>query len=161
MPPRGRERTKFAADAMLGTLARKLRALGFDTTYYRSGDDAGLLEAASSEGRIILTSDRALAANAPSRGASAVLLSQRTDGARVSAVARACRERGIPLVRGDPLCSVCGGELETLRKGEVTGRVPPAVERRHNLFFRCAACGKLYWRGSHWKKLRSLANRLD
>lgn len=161
MPPRGRERTRFAADAMLGSLARKLRALGFDTTYYRSGEDSGLLEAARLGGRTILTSDRQLAAAAPSKGVMAVLLSQRSDGARAAAVAREFRKKGVPLVRGSPLCSVCGGELEPLGRREARGKVPPAVERRHRLFYWCAACGKMYWRGGHWKKLRSLVRRLN
>lgn len=145
---------------MLGSLARKLRALGFDTSYYKSGGDAGLLAAAKGEGRVVLTSDRSLAAWAPSKQVGVILLTEKSDGARVSAVARACKERGIELVRGAPLCSVCGGELEELRRADVSGEVPPSVERRHRLFFRCGGCGKLYWRGSHWKKLRSLARRL-
>lgn len=159
MAPRGR--TKFVADAMLGSLARKLRALGFDASYYRSGDDTGLLDAAEREMRVLLTSDRELSARASARGTPAVLLLERTDGARLSAIARACREQGIPLVRGDPLCSVCGGALRALRRADVSGMVPPSVERSHRAFFRCGGCGKVYWRGSHWKKLRSMARRLD
>ncbi|MDE1857901.1 MAG: hypothetical protein KGI26_02375 [Thaumarchaeota archaeon] len=159
MAPRGP--TKFVADAMLGSLARKLRALGFDASYYRSGDDAGLLEAAAREGRVVLTSDRELAARASARGTRAVLLTERTDGARLSAMARACRGEGIALVRGDPLCSVCGGTLKALRRADVSGMVPPSVEKRHRAFFSCEECGKLYWRGSHWKKLRSMSRRLN
>ena len=161
MPPRPRDRAKFFADAMLGSLARKLRALGFDASYYRSGADAGLLAAARREGRVILTSDRKLAAMAGSKGARALLMTGKTDGARVSALAAGCKAMRVPLTRGDPLCSVCGGELETLRRVDVSGKVPPSVERRHRLFFRCVDCGKMYWRGSHWKKLRSLARRLN
>ena len=161
MPPRARPATTFVADAMLGSLARKLRALGFDTVYYRSGDDATLLRLARRGRRVLLTSDRGLAALAASKGIPAVLLAERSDGARVSAVARECRERGITLVRGDPLCSLCGGALLSVARGEVSGLVPPGVERRHRLFFRCTRCGKVYWRGGHWKKLRSLARRLN
>lgn len=160
MHPPEEGRTKFVTDAMLGSLARKLRALGFDATYYKSGDDAGLLGAAEREERIVLTSDRDLASRGVSKGVAVVLVSGRTDGARVSAMARGCRAMGVRIVRGAPLCSVCGGELEALKRRGVTGKVPPSVEERHRLFYRCYACGKLYWRGSHWKKLRSLARRL-
>jgi uncharacterized protein with PIN domain len=154
-------RTRFITDAMLGSLTRKLRALGFDATYYREGDDCGLVEAAAREGRLILTSDRGVAALGAARGVRAFLLGGRSDGERVSALAKAFEASGTPLVRGAPLCSLCGGELEGVRRAEVAGRVPPSVAARHRLFYRCASCGQLYWRGSHWKKLRSLARRLD
>jgi len=146
---------------MLGSLARKLRALGFDAAYYRSGEDAGLLERSVKEGRIILTADRSLAARAEAKGIKAIPVFGRTDGERVGAMAAGAVACGINLVRGDPLCSLCGGELRRARKDEISGEVPPAVWRRHRLFFECTECGQLYWRGSHWKKLMSLAARLE
>jgi uncharacterized protein len=161
MPLSGGGSPRFIADAMLGSLARKMRALGFDTSYYRSGGDSGLIQAATSEGRVVLTSDRALAVRCSAKGVAVAFLNQRTDGARLSSIACQCIEMGVPFIRGTPLCSLCGGGLETLRKAQVSGRVPPSVLKSHRLFFRCASCGHLYWRGSHWKKLRSLARRLD
>jgi hypothetical protein len=146
---------------MLGSLARKLRALGFDTTYYRSGDDSGLMDLAGRENRVILTSDRHLASRALRRDLRAILLTGRDDRARVRRLARGAHLSGIPLARGDPLCSICGGGLTRLEKKDIAGRVPPAVERRHRLFYRCFSCGQVYWRGSHWKKLRALARQLD
>jgi hypothetical protein len=152
--------TAFIADAMLGSLARKLRALGFDTTYYRSGDDVGLIELAAREDRVILTSDRSLAARSAKRRLKVILLTGGNDSARVRALARAARPAGITLVAGDPLCSICGGGLRRLSKKEVTGHVPASVEGRHRFFFKCPVCGQIYWRGSHWKKLRLLARQL-
>ncbi|MDG6985735.1 MAG: hypothetical protein JRM73_03205 [Nitrososphaerota archaeon] len=158
-PPK--PRVRFVADAMLGSLVRKLRAFGFDTTYYRAGDDAGLMRAAAREGRLILTSDRALAERCRSRGLGVVMLDQQSDGARLSALARGCGAIGIELVKGAPFCSLCGGGLAPLGKAEVEPKVPPSVYARHRLFFRCMSCGQIYWRGTHWKKLMSLARRLD
>jgi hypothetical protein len=146
---------------MLGSLARKLRALGFDAAYYRSGEDAGLLERSVREGRIILTADRSLAARSGTKGLKVILVSGDSDRERVGSIASGAAASGIDLVRGDPLCSLCGGELRPVKKDEVSAEVPPAVGRRHRLFFRCMSCGQLYWRGSHWKKLMSLAGRLN
>ncbi len=157
----GGKRTRLAADAMLGSLARKLRALGFDTAYYKSGDDAGLLRLASESERIVVTSDRGLAALARNRGIGAILVAGKSDGQRIRRLAEGAKALGIELTRGDPLCSVCGGELLPVQKTKVAGAVPPSVEKRHRLFFRCADCGQLYWRGSHWKRLMSLARNLE
>ena len=153
-------RTKFAVDAMLGSLARKLRALGFDALYYRSGEDSELLGLSLRDGRVILTADRSLAARAESKGARVILASGSSDGERIGSIARGAASKGIDLVRGAPLCSLCGGELLAAGKDRVRGVVPPAVMGRHRFFFVCAACGQVYWRGSHWKKLMSLARRL-
>ncbi|MGP8125035.1 MAG: Mut7-C RNAse domain-containing protein [Nitrososphaerales archaeon] len=144
------------ADAMFGSLARKTRALGFDTVYYSDGDDSGIIRIAESEGRVILTADRSLAERAHSGGTRVLLISGTTDSRRLVSLLVAARSSGISLVRGGPLCSLCDGELQRVKKTNVTGRIPLAVERRHRLFFKCLACGQFYWRGSHWKKLRWL-----
>jgi len=146
---------------MLGSLARKLRALGFDTVYYRTGDDSGLMRLASTSGRVILTSDRALTLKAIASGAKAFLLTGVNDRQRVRSLVTEAGRSMVPLVSGDPLCSICGGRLGTLGKGDVAGMVPQAVEKRHRLFYRCSSCGQVYWRGSHWKRLRYLARLLE
>ena len=146
---------------MLGSLARKLRALGLGATYYRSGDDEGIVRLASKEGGIVLTADRSLYGQANALGVSCYLLRGRNDAQRVSEIVEASKAAGDQLRVGASLCSVCGGELESVQKEQMTDLVPQQVLSRHRLFFRCSACGKVYWRGSHWKKLRSLARRLE
>jgi len=158
--PGGEGRSRFTVDAMLGSLARKLRALGFDAAYYKSGDDTELMELSRREGRIILTADRSLAARADAKGIRALLVTGNSDGKRIGALARGAAARGFILTRGDPLCSICGGPLRVVARDEISEKVPPSVRRRHRLFFRCSSCGQMYWRGSHWKKLISLARRL-
>jgi len=154
-------RTQFIVDAMLGSLARKLRAFGFDAVYYKAGDDSDLLRLAVVEGRIVLTADRSLAARADAKGIRAILLVGDSDKERVNSLAQRAKGAGVSLVRGPPLCSLCGGELRAIERHEISGEVPPSVKRRHRLFFQCKSCAQIYWRGSHWKRLMSLARRLD
>ena len=160
MSKRDKVPTKFVADAMLGSLARKTRALGFDTSYYSEGDDEGILRVARSEGRVVLTADRSLAGHAHPCGARILLISGRSDGRRLASILIAAKEANVDLVRDGPRCSICGGALQTLRRANVAGQVPLAVERRHRLFYRCLACGHYFWKGSHWKKLRWLGRIL-
>ncbi|MDA4125390.1 MAG: Mut7-C RNAse domain-containing protein [Thaumarchaeota archaeon] len=154
--PGRRRPTKFIADAMLGSLARKLRALGFDTTYHDEGGDAGIMKSASAQRRIILTADRDLAGRARSAGIKSYLLTGRTDGRRLAALVLLAKASGHPLTRGTSRCSVCDGRLARLSREKVGGSVPPSVQHRHRLFYRCTKCGRYYWRGGHWKKLRWL-----
>jgi len=154
-------RTRFLVDAMLGSLARKLRAFGFDATYYKAGDDAGLLRLSLREGRVILTADKSLGVRADAKGIRTIVLVGDSDGERLSSLAHQAPAAGVSLVRGDPVCSLCGGELRTIKKNEISPGVPPSVRRHHRLFFQCESCGQIYWRGSHWKRLMSLARRLD
>jgi len=137
-------------------LARKTRALGFETLYCANGDDKGLMRVAKSEGRIILTADKTLFGRASSGKVKVLLVSGRTDSRRLASILVAAKSSDISLIRGGPLCSLCGGGLVKMKRAEVAGRVPHLVESRHRLFLMCKACGKYYWKGSHWKKLRWL-----
>ena len=55
----------FAADRMLGRLAKWLRVLGFDVIYGPHLTGYGLIHAARADGRIILTRDRRLKQKQP------------------------------------------------------------------------------------------------
>jgi uncharacterized protein with PIN domain len=145
---------------MLGSLARKMRVLGFDTLYYSEGDDEGIMRIARSEGRIVLTADRSLAERARTGRPSVLLISGKSDSRRLASLLVAAKSSGVSLTRGGPLCSLCGGGLQTMKRADVTGQVPPSVEMRHRLFFKCVECGQYYWKGSHWKKLRWLSRIL-
>lgn len=151
MPP-----TRLVADAMLGSLARKLRAFGFDTAYYRGGDDAGLMRTAKSQGRVIVTADRGLAAAAAKKGLDVLLVAGRTDGRMISSMLAGAKTKRLRLSPGAPLCSLCNGRLIPVSRADVLVRLPKSIAERHRSFLECTGCGKLYWRGSHWKKLRRL-----
>ena len=55
----------FAADRMLGRLAKWLRILGYDVIYGRHLSGHGLIRAARADGRLILTRDRSLTRKQP------------------------------------------------------------------------------------------------
>ena len=157
----GRRSTKLAADAMLGSMARKLRAFGFDTTYMKAKSDSAVLSSCSRQKRVLLTADRELAFSAGKRGVNAILVSGETDRARLKVMLGVAAKMGLRLTRGEPRCSTCNGSLIKLNPPGVRGRVPDSVYRRHRIFFKCRDCGQIYWKGGHWKKLRRLEKLFD
>jgi uncharacterized protein len=152
--------TAFLADAMLGSFARKLRALGFDTEYFREGGDERALAIAKAEGRVLLTADQALAGFASRHGIAALLVEGRSDGGRLRSLASKAAAAGLSLRSGDSRCSVCNGRLSRAQRGTLTSELPARVISSHRTFFRCTRCGKVYWKGTHWKKLRRLGGLL-
>ncbi|MFQ5610608.1 MAG: Mut7-C RNAse domain-containing protein [Anaerolineae bacterium] len=139
----------FIADAMLGSLARWLRLLGYDTLYNPQASDAELVRQARAEGRILLTRDRPLAAR---RGVKTLLIESQVLDEQLRQVIAACRLRPDPDRRR---CAVCNGSLIQAAPSEVEGRVPPYVLKTQTHFRECAACGRIYWPGTHWAGMQA------
>ena len=141
----------FAADAMLGSLARWMRLLGYDCTYSRDAQDDDLVAVSRSEARIVLTRDRRVAA----RAARAVFVPPGSLDDELAAVFGALAivpPDEPPAVR----CSVCNALLE--RATQVAeGTVPARVAELRLDIWRCPGCNRHYWRGTH---VESMALRL-
>jgi hypothetical protein len=135
--------TRFVADVMLGKLARWLRALGYDTLYFRDAPDSRLLGIALRERRRLLTRDAGLAARA---GAAGLLVRAEDLDAQLRGVMDACG-----LVSRAPLsrCLECNGVLASRRPAQVRDRVPPYTLATQTEFWECAGCRRVFWAGTH------------
>ena len=136
---------RFAADAMLGRLARWLRALGYDTAYESDIPDAELVRLAILERRCILTRDRALPEewrvdNVMLIGANAPL------DQLAEVVAAFDLDYHTHLFTR---CTICNLPVVEVVKENVADRIPPLVLAEHNAFWECRSCEKIYWKGSH------------
>lgn len=139
---------------MLGTLAKWLRFMGYDTAYPGPLDDTELLALAQREGRVLLTRDKELA------GRSARALRVHSDDLeeQIREVASALDLKLIePLSR----CSLCNTPLVAARLEEVGDLVPEGVRARHASFWQCPTCHRVYWQGSHWDKMVQRLNHFD
>ena len=144
---------KFLCDAMLGGLAKWLRAAGYDTYYAREGtdiSDGSLVRMALEEGRVLLTRDRGFLERKPVRDREVSLLMVPhlpvEDQLRLVA-------RSFGLAQHTSRCMECNGELETVQVSAVLDRIPPGVIRDHQSFFSCRGCGRVFWHGSHWERI--------
>lgn len=144
---------KLLCDHMLGSLARWLRFMGYDTAYPSPLDDTALIAQARSEGRMLVTRDKELAARFPNaiRIKSDELEEQIRELAAV-----------LPLRLVDPLsrCSICNTVLQAVSVQEIREIVPEGVRSRHEQFWRCPSCGRVYWQGTHWDKMVERLNSL-
>jgi uncharacterized protein with PIN domain len=57
-----------------------------------------------------------------------------------------------PLTR----CTACGGSLEPVPKAAVAHLLEPGTRRSYEVFSRCTACGRAYWRGAHARRIDEL-----
>jgi uncharacterized protein len=147
---------RFVLDVHLGTLARRLRLLGFDTWYRTEADDLELADVAVSDARILLTRDRELLM----RRVIVHGYLPRSDDPddQLAEVVRRYRLAGrtAPLTR----CVPCNGELTPVPKAEVIDLVPPRTRVEHDTFVRCRSCGQVYWPGSHLGRIGRLVDRV-
>jgi len=148
---------KFIADGMLGSLARKLRIYSFDTAYAKDTEDEEILRLSAEESRILLTSDRFLASRVKDPGR-VVLLSGSTDLERMVEICS--KLQVVPDLDPDRArCSVCNGEA--VKRVDKEGlSVPAGVLKRKDIFYVCKSCGKIYWEGGHWRRIREFNRKL-
>ncbi|MFQ5520484.1 MAG: Mut7-C RNAse domain-containing protein [Candidatus Methylomirabilia bacterium] len=147
---------RFVVDAMLGRLARWLRAMGYDTVYLRSATDQRLLQFAHTEDRILLTRDARLARLAAARGYR--LRADEVDRQLAEVVDR------LQLTPPDAgwlsRCLACNVPLEPRIKETLRGLVPDYIYATQTEFAGCPGCGKIYWQGSHADRILTRLARL-
>jgi uncharacterized protein with PIN domain len=149
----------FLCDAGLGGLARWLRAAGYEAAWQPGIADDELLRQAREVHATVLTTD-------------GMLMERRLLRDRVipafwlpptlkipEQMALVFREFGLTL-RG-PRCMSCGGELRHRSKEDLRERIPPRTYRWLNVFFVCGRCDKLFWHGTHWKRIVKALTALD
>lgn len=153
--------SRFIVDGMLGSLARKLRIYGFDTLYDASLNDNQLVRLAHTKQLILLTSDRELFAKALRSGIQSILLTEENDAERLVTVFRTLKVSSGNIDAEKSRCASCNGELLTTDRSDLKSSLPDIILKRHEQFYVCKNCGKVYWKGGHWRRLESLAREVS
>lgn len=143
---------RFVLDAHLGTLARYLRLLGFDTLYRNDYDDAQLADISAREDRVLLTRDRGLLKRRIVERAHFVRPDVPERQLKEVVQRFALSESARPFRR----CSRCNGLLQKVDKAAIEDRLAPKTRIHYQRFLQCQGCGRIYWAGSHFKRLRRL-----
>ncbi|MFA9446985.1 Mut7-C RNAse domain-containing protein [Egicoccus sp. AB-alg6-2] len=146
---------RFVLDVHLGTLARRLRWLGFDTWWSNDADDDELAVVAVTQRRILLSRDRGLLM----RRAVVHGYCPRSDDPELQLLEVAERYRLAPRLAPGTRCIRCNGALVEVTKGAVADRLPPRVREGQDEFRRCEDCDQVYWPGTHHDPLQRVTCR--
>ncbi len=146
---------KFIADCMVGKLARWLRVLGFDVSYYHRIEDEDLIELAAREKRIILTRDHELIKKASRRQTlkkRLLLIESDRWEEQVEQVLDHFKLRR--KIDPNSRCLECNEKLKYLPKARARNLVPPFVYEKADSFALCPGCGRLFWKGTHFRDMQ-------
>lgn len=147
---------RLLVDAMLGSLARWLRILGYDARYADNvASDDEIARVAEEEERIVVTRDRRL-----SQRTKSILVAMDDDlDEQIVKVLVATGDR--PSEKDlFTRCSLCNAPLDRAVAGEVAGLVPDGVLTEDRDFKKCPTCGQVYWKGTHWDRIIERFERL-
>jgi uncharacterized protein with PIN domain len=143
------ETIRFVLDGHLAKLAKRLRLLGLDAACPAGADDDTLATLANLEARVLLTRDRQLLKR------SAVTYGYFVRDTRPQRqIVEVLRRYGPMTLAPFSRCLRCNGELHAVPKSAIETMLPPLTRQHYEDFHLCAACGRVYWRGSHWIRLQ-------
>lgn len=145
---------------MLGSLARWLRFLGYDTWFCATQTDDEILERVNT--RVLLTRDKELFRRAQHRGFVVVNPGYHSIRHMLQVIQKTL---GVTFVANPEKsrCAECNSLLRAVTRNEVSEQVPPGSLTRHDTFWLCvnAKCQKVYWQGRHWTRIKKTLTELE
>lgn len=143
---------RFLCDEMLGHLCRYLRAAGYDTRLAREGaSDAELLQQCHAEGRQFLTQDTLIHEHKAARDVAFIL-----PPADLNHLATLVTEHyQLDWLRQCFTRCLLDNTLLAAADEAALTRVPQDVLESGQQLSRCPTCGRIYWQGSHYKRMQS------
>jgi len=146
---------KFILDVHLGTLAKYMRMLGFDTLYKNDYIDEEIVKISLKEKRAILTKDRGILKRSEVTHGYWIR-STKTDTQIIEVIKRFdLKEQIKELSR----CLLCNSLLKKISKEKIIDRLPRKVKEFQNEFYCCKHCDKIFWKGSHYAKMLAVIER--
>jgi uncharacterized protein with PIN domain len=148
--------TRFILDVHLGKLARLLRMLGFDSLYRNDYADPELVAIALNEKRVILTKDRGiLKIKSVTHG---YCVRSSTPNQQIFEILNRfdLYSQIHPFFR----CMDCNGVISPVNKKDIQERLEKKTRQYYNEFSICSKCEKLFWKGTHYNKMKHYIDQL-
>lgn len=148
---------EFLCDAMLGGLAKWLRAAGYSAEFDVRIDDGSLVRRALEESKVVVTSDSGILER---YAVEENLVATVFVPLGLSPVEQLAHVMGaLDLGLRPSRCMECNGELEEIPLERVSDQVPKKVQRYCSEFYLCTQCKKVFWHGTHWTSIRRRLRR--
>jgi hypothetical protein len=146
---------KFIIDGHLGKLAKYLRIAGIDSYYRENILETELIKISQEETRTILTRNRGLLKR--SEVNHAYYVRSTTPLTQITEVVERFNLSGSfkPFSR----CIECNNELLPVSRLLIENKVPLKVFEYHSEFYQCINCSKVFWKGSHYEKMKILVEK--
>ncbi len=147
---------RFAADRTLGTLAKWLRILGYDTTY-EAENSSKLFFDSLEDNRTLLTRTKKIQEK---------FSTHRTVFVRSNFLDEQLKqvvdEIGIDQAEIQPFsrCIQCNIPIVEISKDDAYGLVPDYIWETREAFNQCRQCERIYWPGSHAERSMERINQL-
>ncbi len=147
---------RFFADDNVARLVRWLRAVGLDTLWEDAISDADLVRRAIEERRFVLTLDKRILNEF--RADNVILLASDEPFAQFAEVVERfdIRKPSEFFTR----CLVCNTPLREAAAQEIAANAPPAVRESNETFRFCGVCNKIYWAGTHTRRMRDAIEKV-
>ena len=144
---------KFIVDQNVGKLAKWLRIMGYDTTFFSGSNDSHMVAMALKEGRVVLTKDTQIMKRwvVTSGRLKTILIKGDEPEQQMCQVIKALNLDC--WFRPFAICLECNQSLVERSKHEVKDLVPPYVFQTQNQYMECPGCHRIYWRGTHWQAM--------
>jgi hypothetical protein len=130
--------------------------LGFDTLYRNDYPDDELAYTSHVETRILLTRDIGLLKR--SMVVYGRFMRETAPKRRVMEVMQRFNlgDWVVPFQR----CLTCNGQLHQVEKQQVMQQLSASTIQFYDEFHRCEDCGKVYWKGSHYERMREFMSQV-
>lgn len=143
---------KFILDVQLGSLAKYMRMVGLDTIYKNSFSDEEIVKISLKERRAILTKAKGI-----------LKRSDVTHGYWIRNT-KTIEQLKEVLHRFDlknqinefSRCLICNSNLKKISKEKIIDLLPAKVKEQQNTFYVCIHCDKIFWKGSHYTKMKEI-----
>ena len=156
---------KFVCDIMLKNLTRWLRMFNIEALYPPSENDTDVVSFALEHDAIILTKDKEMCKRKAAKKCY-LIMSDNIDDMLFEVFKKFKLE--LPDKFYPNFCPICNGMLKIMSKDDVEkekSKIPIKVLNNVKQFWKCNNCGKIFWKGTHWKKinkrLENLKSRLS
>jgi uncharacterized protein with PIN domain len=147
---------RFLLDNHLGRLAAYLRMLGFDCLYKNDFEDSDMASLLLDDPRILLTRDRRLLMRKTIQLGYCVRSLE--PGRQLAELVN--RFNLVTWARPFQRCMYCNSLLKAIDKNAVLDRLEPRTRLYYNDFSLCPNCNRIYWKGSHWERMKAAVTDL-